>query len=165
MKTKMMMELMNSSIYSKYRNNWIFRTGSTTSCSSNASTASFESGIASESQLKLKPSASLASRHKKLQSPSNIDRLSSQIQKQRFSEMHTLPLNKSVAGNPTTNQYPIVRENPLNAKPMIKELPRVQASYGTPEGISSLNINSKYFDYTSDSYDFNSFMKQQVNPR
>lgn len=154
-----------ASIYSKYRNNWIFRTGSTTSCSSNASTASFESGIASESQLKLKPSVSLASRHKKLQSPSNIDRLSSQIQKQRFSEMHTLPLNKSVSGNPTTNQYPIVRENPLNAKPMIKELPRVQAPYGTPEGISPLNINSKYFDYTSDSYDFNSFMKQQVNPR
>lgn len=154
-----------ASIYSKYRNNWIFRTGSTASCSSNASTASFESGIASESQLKLKPSASLASRHKKIQSPSNIDRLSSQIQKQRFSEIQTLQLRKSNVGNPTINQYPRVKENSLNVKQVTKELPRVQASYGTADGISSPNLNSKYFDYASDSYDFNSFMKQQVNPR
>lgn len=154
-----------ASIYSKYRNNWIFRTGSTASCTSNTSTASFESGVASESQLKLKPSVSLASRYKKIQSPRSIDRLSSQIQKQRFNEKQTLPLNASNVGyNSTRIQYPGVKENPNNMKPLKKELPKVQASYGISEGISCPNLNSKYFDYASDNYDFNSFMKQQVSP-
>ncbi|CUM53411.1 unnamed protein product [Debaryomyces tyrocola] len=154
-----------ASIYSKYRNNWIFRTGSTTSCTSNTSTASFESGVASESQLKLKPSVSLASRYKKIQSPRSIDRLSSQIQKQRFNEKQNLPLNASNVGYKSTRiQYPGVKENSNNIKPLTNELPKVQASYGKPEGIASSNLNSKYFDYTSDNYDFNSFMKQQVSP-
>lgn len=154
-----------ASIYSKYRNNWIFRTGSTASCTSNTSTASFESGVASESQLKLKPSVSLASRYKKIQSPRNIDRLSSQIQKQRFNEKQVLPLNASNVGyNSTRIQYPGVKESSNNIKPLTKELPKIQASYGLPEGISCPNLNSKYFDYASDNYDFNSFMKQQVSP-
>lgn len=154
-----------ASIYSKYRNNWIFRRGSSASCTSNTSTASFESGIASDSQLKLKPSVSLASRYKKLQSPRSIDRLSSQIQKQRFNEKQILPLNTSNVGyNSTRIQYPGVRENSNNIKPLTKELPKIQTSYGSPEGISCPNLNSKYFDYASDNYDFNSFMKQQVSP-
>lgn len=148
-----------ASIYSKYRNNWVFRTDSTTSNVSNTSTNSYDSGVASESQLKLKPTSNLMLRYQQLQKSRSMKMLTSQAQNIRFSSS-TLPLNTS-----TTHDYkehPIENDNNVTSQ-LPKEPPRLQVNSFIPESATTPNLNSNYFDYASDNYDFKSFMKQQIN--
>lgn len=154
-----------ASIYSKYRNNWVSRTNSTASYASNSSTNSFESGVASVSQLKLKPTSSLRARQEKIEKSRSIDTLTPQIQKQRCSDSQTLPLSSSRIGyNSRRIQYPQMNGNSNNANQLAKDSPRIQANtvYGVPGSVTTPSLNSNYFDYASDNYDFKSFMKQQA---
>lgn len=151
-----------SSIYSKYRNDWISRSNSTLSTGSScsyASAASFESGVSSEAQLQLKSRPATTEIYKQMQ----LLRGAGKVVDQPPNSMS----RGSTSSNSSTNSasYNSRRIQPPSAS-LSKKTPVSMAMSKSQPNLAMADLNqndSNYFDYSNgDSYDFNTFMKQRT---
>ncbi|EGW33268.1 uncharacterized protein SPAPADRAFT_66251 [Spathaspora passalidarum NRRL Y-27907] len=134
-----------SSIYSKYRHNWMFR--SNTASSSTSSTNSYASVTESMSQLQIKQARKVEMK--------SVSALTTSGRVLR--ELNLKRSNGSVSSS--SSSYVSSRIlHPTERQPSVRTKPAVNQRKSMPI------LESNYFDYrTSDSYDFNTFMKQRTD--